>query len=178
MGLEVGTLMAIGTAISAATAVGGAVMSASAQSAAAKRQQQEIYRQQQALRKQEAEQKSDRMRKANAELGTLRAMELGSAASKSRFGIELGYITGVDLGRIGTSFDEQILGLQSQSTVAGQQAGMAWDSALYTSATSIVGAGLGAYTGYASSQALAAEKAASLAAAQHTNSLLTKLAGG
>lgn len=153
-------------------------MSASAQSGAAKRQQYEIARQQANLRKQEAEQKSDRMRKANAEMGTIRAMEFGSAANKSRFGVELGYVTGVDLGRISTSFDEQILGLQSQATAAGEQAGQAWESALYTSATALIGGGLGAYTGYASSEALKLEKAASLKSAQHTTDLLSKLAGG
>ena len=179
MGLETATLLTIGsTLVSTAATVGGSIMSASAQSASAERQQAEIYRQQVAARKQQAEAKSDRMRQANIELGRVRASELGSAATKQRVGMELGYVTGTDIGRINTSYDSRIQGLQSQSVVAGEQAGQAWSSALWTSAASVVGGGLGAYTQFGQSQALAAERAASLSTAQRTNELLSNMGGG
>ena len=156
--------MAIGSAISAAGTVAGTVAQTMGMSA----QQDAIYQQQVAVRKQEAEAKSDRMRKANAELGTLRAAELGSVANKNRFGVELGYVTGVDLGRIGANAESQVGSLQSQSEQIGTNITMAWAGA----ALQLGSTALGFMGDIAQSDALKAAQGAQASSQQHTNDLL------
>jgi hypothetical protein len=227
MGLEVGTLMMIGAGVSTAATVGSSVMGAAGASQSASRQMAQISQQQEEIRRQQVENRnaqstaaisaalakkstaadeaaatSKRMREANKELGTLRAMDMG-AAGKTRYGVELGYVTGVDLGQIGkaadlkresinqdlgnrirglnaqnTSLEANISGLQSQKVEAKESADASWTSALFSSAVAIGGGALGAYTGYQQSAALLAEREASKAAAAHTDELFSMLGSG
>ena len=168
MGLEIGSLLTIGSI--AASTIGGAATIFGAQSSAAA-QQRALENQRQLAKNQAAEQKSDRMRKANAELGTLRALELGSEANRGRMTSELSYVAGVDVGRIQNSL------ASSENAISAKEQSVE-NQAAWSTATGALGIAGGALAGYQKSLADTALFNAQLSIASNQNSLLSGFGNG
>ena len=164
--MAITTITAIGLAIAAASTVASTVGSmaqarqaqaqAQAQQDAATannaRQQAEASRQQVETAKQGRAEKSDRIMKADAELGSLRAADGESGLTSTAFlgmANEIAFAEGIDVSRIDHNTDEKIAALQSQKeavaagytdqiTYANNQASSATSKATY----SAIGSGL------------------------------------
>lgn len=144
------TLLAVGSLVAglASSAVqmqaGRAAASAQAEQANQQAQYQyaELGRQQERQDAAAKEQKSDRMRKADAELATLRVQAGEQGQNFDRMALNIGYVEGLDLSRIESNRRETIDSLQSQKTAAYMSASNAGKSAAASARNSTIGAGL------------------------------------
>lgn len=166
MGLEIGTMLAIGSlAMSGVTAfvqAGQAKSNAEAEAEAAAQEntlrQQELTRQQEEVQGIAREERSDVVRRANRELGTIRAMAGEMGASRGAFArmvAELGGAEGIDIARINRNRDNRVDSLQASKVSSTQsyanrvtRANNQASSQITSAALGFVGSGLQIGSGY------------------------------
>lgn len=165
MAMATATALAIGSLAMATVGTVNSIMQANAAadraSKIASQNAQAAYaqlgKQQEEANRIATEQKADRIRKADHELGALRANDFVNDGG-SRFGSllnELGYVEGLDLGRIETNRKNTIDALQSKKQNAqlgaieqGSAAAMMAQNQTTSSALGFVGSGLQIGAGY------------------------------
>lgn len=125
IGLAIGSLLVSGISSFVGMAQAGAQADAAAAAAEAnfEREQEELTRQQRETNRIAREEKSDVIRKADQQLGTIRAAagEAGaSATSMVRMLVELGGAEGTDLSRIERNRENRVEALQSSKKASAQ----------------------------------------------------------